>query len=142
LFDAGATIAEAHKKVRGLGFSTVGQVHTAWQKRSDAERAKKAAGEEAAERAETLPLPGIKRMAPRSKPEPPAPITADSVHGGAFVQDAGTWLVLGMLARLGLYEAAERVGEGRVEPCTLRVALDAAGLSGTLCNLLSSGTSR
>ena len=132
LFEGGATIAEAHKKVRGLGFSTVGQVHTAWRKKSDAERAKKAAAEADEERAETLPLPGLKRMAPRPRPEPPAPLPPESVLGGAFVQHAGTWLVLAMLAKLGLYEAAERAGEGRVEPCTLRVALDAAVIALTL----------
>ncbi len=132
LFEAGLTIAEAHKKVRGLGFSTVGFVHTAWTKKREAERAKGEANEAAAERDEPLPLPGVKRMAPRPKAEPLAPIAAECVHGGTFVQHAGTWLVLAMLAKLGLYEAAERAGEGRVEARTLRVALDAAAIALTL----------
>jgi hypothetical protein len=129
LFDAGMTIAEAHEKVRGLGLSTVGFVHTAWKKRREAERAKAAADEAAAERDEPLLLPGIKRMAPRPKAEPPAPIAPDSVKGGAFVQHAGTWLVLAKLAELGVYEAAERASEGRIAPCTLRVALDATAIA-------------
>ena len=132
MFDAGLTIAEAHKKMRGLGFSTVGQAHTAWKNKREAERAKQAADEAAAERDEPLLLPGIKRMAPRPKAEPPAPIAAESVKSGGFVQHAGTWLVLAMLAKLGLYDAAERAGEGRVAPCTLRVAIDAAAIALTL----------
>jgi hypothetical protein len=59
MFDAGLTIAEAHKKVRGLGFSTVGQVHTAWKDKRARERAKQQAEESQAEREEPLVLPGI-----------------------------------------------------------------------------------
>lgn len=44
-------------------------------------------------------------------------------------RSSGTWIVLAMLARLGLYDAAERASEGRVESCTLRVALDAAAVA-------------
>lgn len=142
LFDAGLTIAEAHKKVRGLGLSTVGFVHTAWKTKREAERAKQAADAAAAERGEPLPLPGITRMAPRPKPEPPAPIVAESVHGGAFVQHAATWLVLAMLAKLGLYDAAERASEGRVAPCALRVALDAAAIALTLGHSCVEGVRR
>jgi hypothetical protein len=131
LFDEGLTIAEAQKKVRGLAYSTVGHVHTGWKKKREAERAKQVADEERAELEEPLVLPGVKRSAPRPKAEL-APIAAESVHGGPFVQHAGTWLVLAMLARLGLYDAAERASEGRVEPCTLRVALDAAAVALTL----------
>ena len=132
LFETGLTIERAQKKVRGLGYSTVGQVHTTWSKRREAERAKQAADEAAAERDEPLALPGIKRMAPRPKAAPLAPIAAETVRGGAFVQHAGTWLVLAMLAKLGLYDAAERASEGRVESCTLRLALDAAAVALTL----------
>lgn len=132
LFDAGLTIAEAQKKVRGLKYSTVGHVHTRWSKKREAEREKQAADAASAAHDEPLVLPGIKRMAPRPKAEPLAPIAAESVQGGAFVQHAGTWLMLAMLAKLGLYEAAERASEGRVESCTLRVAIDAAAVALTL----------
>jgi len=132
LFEAGLTIEQAQKKVRGLGYSTVGHVHTAWSKKREAERAKQAANEAAAERDEPLALPGIKRMAPRPKAEPLAPIPAETVQGGAFVQHVGTWLVLALLAKLGLYNAAERVSEGRVEPSALRLALDATAVALTL----------
>ena len=132
LFDAGLTIAEAQKKVRGLKYSTVGHVHTRWNKKREAEREKQAADAASAAHDEPLVLPGIKRMAPRPKAEPPAPIAGESVRGGAFVQHAGTWLMLAMLAKLGLYDAAERASEGRVESCTLRVAIDAAAVALTL----------
>ncbi len=132
LFEAGLTIEQARKKVRGLGYSTVGQVHTAWRKRREAERAKQAADEAAAARDEPLELPGIKRVAARPKAVPLAPIAAETVQSGAFVQHAGTWLMLAMLARLGLYDAAARFNEGRVEPCVLRLALDATAIALTL----------
>lgn len=132
LFDAGLTIAEAQKKVRGLGYSTIGHVHTGWSKKREAEREKQAADAASAAHDEALVLPGIKRMVPRPKAEPLAPVSAEPVQGAAFVQHAGTWLVLAMLAKLGLYEAAERASEGRVESSTLRVALDAAAIALTL----------
>lgn len=142
LFDAGLTIAEARKKVRGLGLSTVGFVHAVWKKRREAEQAKRAQDEAAAERDTPLPLPGIKRMAPRPKAEPLAPLAPESVHGGAFVQHAGTWLVLAMLVKLGLYDAAERACEGRVEVRTLRLALDAAAIAFTLGQACVEGVRR
>ncbi len=132
LFDAGLTIEAAHKKVRGLGYSTVGHVHTAWSKKREAERAKRAADEAAAEREQTLPLPGIKRMAVRPKPPPPEPVADEVVRSSAYVQHAGTWLMLATLAKLGLYDAAARATAGRMEGHTTRVALDAAAISLTL----------
>src|SRR5208337_5269974 len=57
------------------------------------------------------------------------PIPAETVQGGAFVQHVGTWLVLALRAKLGIYDAAERVSEGRVEPSALRLALDATAIA-------------
>lgn len=124
MFDAGLTIVEAHKKLRGsLGVSTVGQVHTAWSKK------KAAIVAQPSEQQATLP--GIKRMAP-PPPRDLEPVVAEPLRGGAFVQHAGSWLMLGMLQELGLYSAATRACEERVEPETLRVALDAVVVALTL----------
>lgn len=129
LFDAGLTIAEAQKKVRGLAYSTVGHVHTAWKKKREAERVKREAEQAAAERGESLPLPGIKRMAPRprAEPLPPTPPTVPSTS--PFVQHAGAWLVLGMLAKAGVYDAAQRASNVRIASSSLRIALDATAIA-------------
>jgi len=129
MFERGITIAEARKKVRGLAYSTVGHVHTAWAKRMDKERLDQESKERAAEA--TLSLPGIKRMAPRPRlPEVDAAST--DVRSHAFVQHAGTWLMIAMLAKLGLHETAERFSGGRVAAVPLRVAIDAAAIALTL----------
>jgi hypothetical protein len=88
MFEAGLTIAQAHKKTRRLGKSTVGAVHTAWN-------AKKKKALTPPEHVQ-IKLPGIKRMAP-PPPLEPEPIVQEAVRGGAFVQHAGSWLMLGML---------------------------------------------
>lgn len=45
---------------------------------------------------------------------------------GRFVQHVGTWLMIAMAARLGLYERAETLRDGRLRrAATLRIALDA-----------------
>lgn len=124
MFDAGMTIAEAHEKMRrSLGFSTVGQVHAAWN-------AKKMAQEPTPEATQII-LPGVKRMAPPAAREP-EPIVEEPVRGGAFVQHAGSWMMLGMLHALGLYGAATRACQERVEAEPLRVALDAVVIALTL----------
>jgi transposase len=52
-----------------------------------------------------------------------APTTARSV------QHLGTWLVVAMLARLGLHRHAQAAGDDRVEAQALRVALDAVAMA-------------
>lgn len=42
-----------------------------------------------------------------------------------LVQHLGAWLMVAMVARMGLYADAQRLGEGRVKRRALRVALDA-----------------
>ena len=127
LFESGLTIAEAQKKVRGLAFSTVGHVHTAWKKK----QAEKSTAEENAATPAQTTLPGVKRIAPPPRREPE--IVEDAgVRGGAFVQHAGSWLMLGMLQAQGLYEAATRACAARVPAAKLRVALDAVAIALTL----------
>ncbi len=124
MFEAGLTIAQAHKKMRGLGKSTVGAVHTAWNAKKEK---KTLTPPEPAQ----INLPGIKRMAP-PPPREPGPIVQEPIRGGAFVQHAGSWLMLAMLGEQGLDEAATRACEERVEPEALRVAFDAVAVALTL----------
>ena len=94
MFESGLTIVQAHKKMRGLGKSTVGAVHTAWNAK------KKAQQEQTSPDATQVTLPGIKRMAPPPPREPEA-VVEEPVRGGAFVQHAGSWLMLGDAPRAG-----------------------------------------
>jgi hypothetical protein len=55
--------------------------------------------------------------------EPEERVAVAPVRGGREVQHLGTWLLLGMLERQGLYEAAQATWEGAPE--SLRVTLDA-----------------
>jgi len=123
MFESGLTIVQAHKKMRRLGKSTVGAVHTAWNAKKKAQQAPPDATQ--------VTLPGIKRMAP-SPPREPEAVVEEPVRGGAFVQHAGSWLMLGMLREQGLYAAATRACEERVEPEALRVAFDAVAVALTL----------
>jgi hypothetical protein len=47
-------------------------------------------------------------------------------RGGRFVQHVGAWLMIAMVARLGLYEKAEALRPKKIVKDTLRMALDAA----------------
>jgi hypothetical protein len=129
LFDRGATIAEARTKVRGLAYSTVGHVHTAWAKRKEKERLERECEAPAAEG--TLSLPGIKRVAARPLSPAVEAVPVD-LESHAFVQHAGTWLMVAMLAKLGLHRTAEQLAGGRVTEVPLRVALDATTIALTL----------
>jgi len=50
-------------------------------------------------------------------------------RGGSHVQHIGTWLMLGMLQRMGLYSLAARFANSSVEKRALRVALDAVAIA-------------
>jgi hypothetical protein len=125
MFESGLTIVQVHKKMRRLGKSTVGAVHTAWNAKKKAQQAQTSPD------ATQVTLPGIKRIAPPPPREPEA-VVEEPVRGGAFVQHAGSWLMLGMLREQGLYAAATRACEERVEPEALRVAFDAIAVALTL----------
>jgi hypothetical protein len=134
MFEAGLTIAQAHGKMRRLGKSTVGAVHTAWN-------AKKKMQARTRPEATQSKLPGIKRMAP-APPREPEPVAEEPVRGGAFVQHAGCWLMLGMLREQGLYQVATRACEERVEPQALRVTFDAVAVALTLGQACVEGVRR
>src|SRR5262249_45572107 len=85
--------------------------------------------------------PGVKRMAP--PPPRELEIVEDAgMRGGAFVQHAGSWLMLGMLQAQGLYEAATRACAARVPAAKLRVALDAVAIALTLGQACVEGVRR
>jgi len=52
-------------------------------------------------------------------------LSATEVESCVAMQHAGTWLLIAMVTRLGLHEAAESSREGRVVCSALRLALDA-----------------
>ncbi len=76
----------------------------------------------AAER--TRSLPGVE-MLPTAGAVVVGDVPDDGVRGGAFVQHVGTWLLIAMLARLGLYRVAYRAAGARVQEETVRLTLDA-----------------
>jgi len=125
MFEQGLTIEQAHKKMRRLGKSTVGAVHTAWNAKKNAQQAQTPPA------ATQVTLPGVKRMAP-PPPREVEPVIEEPVRGGSFVQHAGSWLMLGMLREQGLHAAATRACEERVQPEALRVAFDAVAVALTL----------
>jgi hypothetical protein len=64
------------------------------------------------------------------------------VGGGSFVQHLGTWLMMAMVARLGLHRRAEAMREGRMDAPTLRLALDALVAALTICQRCVEGVRR
>jgi DNA-directed RNA polymerase subunit RPC12/RpoP len=52
-------------------------------------------------------------------------LKAAPVEGASHVQHLGSWLLVGMTARVGLYEVAEETAERRVRADAVRLALDA-----------------
>lgn len=130
LFAQGLTPSAAHAKFKRVSLSTIERAHRDWKTRRAASAASTGPVESAHDRTQTLP--GID-MLPTATTEPtlaqPDAPTAedDPMRAGAFVQHVGTWLMIGMLERLGLYAVAREVGAERVEDdVRLRVGLDAA----------------
>ena len=153
LFDEGATVDEAHAKVkRRTSRGSVGRVRRAWQ-----------LGKESLESEPLLaPVPASQLAL---VPPPPAPdaatsdqvpaavakevaalaevpaasvavvktpgelacadVQADELESANSVQHLGTWLLIAMTHRLGLYLHAASVGAERVEKGALRLAIDA-----------------
>lgn len=120
-FDAGLGPSAAHAKLKRGSLSTATRLHRAWKAR--AERKSPSAPTSESAEARTMTLPGMEMLPTVATA---AEAAGDSLQGGAFVQHVGTWIMIAMLARLGLYGVARKVGEGRVSPEALRVGLDAA----------------
>jgi hypothetical protein len=129
LFEEGLGAAEAHTKLRRGSLSTIRRARRAWLSRArqveGASATRASAAGSAAER--TMSLPGVE-MLPTARAgggeSESAPV--ETIHGGSFVQHVGTWLLIAMLARMGLYGVARRAVGARVPEDVLRVTLDAA----------------
>jgi transposase len=125
LFEQGLTATQAHAKTRRGSLSTVSRAHRAWRVRRESASAPSKPALSAVER--TLGLPGVE-MLPTTTSASGAVIedgSGDTVRGGAFVQHLGTWLLIAMLARLGLHRVAYRAAGDRVPEDAVRLALDA-----------------
>lgn len=130
MFDDGMGIDAAHKKMRRLGRSTIGHVHTAWKKKRDASKLE---ADAASEDPPQTTLPGVKRAAgPPRVPEiiSEEPVGAALPTQGGYVQHAGAWVMLGMLHARGLHDAVERLATERLfAPSMARVATDAIAIA-------------
>lgn len=154
LFDEGATVSEAHAQVsrrRRVGRATIGRVRRAWELARAAKAAQATA--QAMETMPELPLgPTAPSNETTEQPSSDAKDAASGnadhpevategsreehdgadqsiepapVESGRFVQHLGTWLLVAMVAQLGLHRRAMAAREDRVEAGSLRIALDA-----------------
>jgi hypothetical protein len=129
LFAKGVRPREAHEQLKVASLSTISRAYRAWRARRSEVHAASSAPIGSAE-SRTLTLPGLE-MLPTTSGDVEAPSTAtavglvDEVRGGAFVQHVGTWLLIAMVARLGLYKAAEKIAVNRAPFELVRVGFDA-----------------
>jgi hypothetical protein len=125
MFAEGLRPIAAQRKLKLASLSTVQRAFRAW---SDARTAKPAGAASGSAEARTLSLPGVE-MLPTSDAAVEAPVTAfpsaDDLQGASSVQHLGTWLLVAMVARLGLYRTAERIAAGRAPFELVRVGFDA-----------------
>ena len=125
MFADGLRPRAAHRKLKRASMSTVQRAFRAW---SDARASMPVAAplRAASAEARTLSLPGVE-MLPTStdSAETLTIATADDLHGATSVQHLGTWLLIAMVTRLGLYARAERISVGRAPVELVRVGLDA-----------------
>jgi hypothetical protein len=149
LFAQGLSASEAHRRVQrryGVSLTTVYRVHAVWRAGQDAagSATETPAAESADEpRQQVLELPavqgGAKRVVVRASGQEASAtwgtpeesegaedtVEERGLEGGKSIQHLGTWLMMAMVARLGLHRRAEATREGRVAGPTLRMALDA-----------------
>lgn len=149
-FERGASIVEAWKTVgkkAGLGRSLVGEVRLEWSQqraRAHAHVAPVAVPEAAAPQlalvspaASPREVPSATMPAQKESPVALAVVSEDPAEDGdgsltrvavgnaTAVQHLGSWLLVAMVARLGLYETAQTAAARRVGAEPLRIALDA-----------------
>ena len=141
LFEQGLTAAAAHARIKRASLSTVSRAYRAWRAGRAAAAVPTAARTETAEE-RTLGLPGVEMLPTRAasvetpkatdvsvvaEPQAEEPsASAETLRGGSFIQHVGVWLLIAMLARLGLYRVVLRAAGDRVGPEMVRLALDAA----------------
>jgi transposase-like protein len=132
MFADGLRPQAAQQKFKRASMSTVQRAFRVWR---DARASKPTETLVASGSAEerTLSLPGVE-MLPSSAGSIEAPpagaptagaATADDLQGAASVQHLGTWLLVAMVARLGLYKTAEVISPGRAPFELVRVGFDA-----------------
>ena len=155
LFDEGATVDEAHAKVKHrTSRGSVGRVRRAWQLRKKSLESEPRSAAVTASQLVLVPPPAPeaatgdqapatavakKVPAPAESPAAPAPVAlveapaalagpdlrGDEMESANSVQHLGTWLLIAMTHRLGLYRHAASVVAERVEKGALRLAIDA-----------------
>jgi hypothetical protein len=134
-FAAGATVDEAWESTgrkAGLGRSTIGNMRKAWAVNRAAKRSAlevvapaSAASEEALAKEQTsAPMLSVV-PAPESPADGTEKLKSVAAERATSVQHLGTWLLVAMVSRLGLHEAAKSAAGRRVSPDALRIALDA-----------------
>jgi hypothetical protein len=146
LFENGASISDAYAaagRKAGVGRATVGRIRLAWAAR------KQSIEQEQAHAAPTRQLALVPRPGPEANTQPvsadtnegdgelraiPSVPKGDGVEerveglapvGARFVQHLGTWLLVAVVQRLGLYERAASAAANRVGWSALRLGLDA-----------------
>lgn len=147
LFEAGASISEAHRRIRKqVSRTVVAQIRKRWSReRTAAPRREPAPPPPAA----TLPVVTEREMTYEAEPlEEELPTTEEFeleleqavAKGGRQVQHLGSWIMLAMVNALGLYATAERLrakaatkqrkaGKRFIGRATLRAALDAVAVA-------------
>jgi hypothetical protein len=106
LFDAGASVSQV-VRATGLSRGSVGRARKIWQER------KQQAGRPA-----SMP-------APDEADEQPEAIATVSPSSSEHVQHAGSWVLVAMVAALGLHATADRQRPSKLGSELLRLALDA-----------------
>jgi hypothetical protein len=137
MFDEGFSAHDAHGQLRGnqkVGLRTVQSERANWRAKKSSETPREQAGETgqetlclaaAANDVEMSETPARPAAEERTAAEQDATIGAAPVRGAAMVQHLGTWLMMAMVHRLGLYARAGAFAEDRVNVGALRIALDA-----------------
>jgi hypothetical protein len=129
LFVQGVTIAQAREKVstkrRPFSRATAGREHLAWVMSKEpvgvAPHVEEAQSELAWEAATTVDESPPETPARGDGPEP----TDSAPRSGTHVQHLGAWILVAMVAQLGLHSSAVEAAEKRVDERRLRMAIDA-----------------
>lgn len=124
LFEAGLTATAAHAKFKRVSISTIGRARRMWRVSREMKPPTLAPNAAVSAQERTMTLPGVEMLPTIAAVAEVAP-DKDEVRGGAFVQHVGTWLLIAMLARLGLYRVAQRAAGDRVSEDVLRLTMDA-----------------
>jgi transposase len=142
MFESKLSIDQAHTKVAGrLSRSTVARERAAWVKQSEARAPSAPEADETRQLSLSFKVskrmcsPAAVRVTPPSREKAPAEnATTEApapLMGSSHVQHVGTWLMLGMLHELGMYDSAEKhLGPGvELTRQQLRLGLDATAIA-------------